>query len=64
MELARRPKLRDQVDQQTAKLITLPNPPMAVVNLRVRVLEAQNRKPEIETFLDSIAEQHDFHRAG
>jgi cellulose synthase operon protein C len=54
MELARRPKLRDQVDQQSARLITLPNPPMAAVYLRVRVLEAQNRKPE--TLLDSVAD--------
>ncbi len=54
MELARRPKLRDQVDQETAKLITLPNPPMPAVYLRVRVLEAQNRKPEMETLLDSV----------
>ncbi len=54
LELARRPKLRDQVDQQTAKLITLPNPPMPAVYLRVRVLEAQNRKAEMETLLDSI----------
>jgi predicted Zn-dependent protease len=55
MELARRPKLRDQIDQQTAKLVTAPNPSMDVVSLRVRVLEAQSRKPELETFLDSIA---------
>ncbi len=54
MELARRPKLRDQIEQQTAKLVTLPNPSMAAVDLRVRVLETQNRKPEMETFLDSI----------
>ena len=53
--LARRPKLRDQIDQQTATLITLPNPPMATVYLRVRVLEAQNRKSEMKTFLDSVA---------
>jgi cellulose synthase operon protein C len=55
LELARRPKLRDQVDQQTAKLVTLPNSLMSAVYLRVRVLEAQNRKPEMETLLDSIA---------
>jgi cellulose synthase operon protein C len=55
LELARRPKLRDQVDQQTAKLITLPPPAMTSVYLRVRVLEAQSRKPEMETLLDSIA---------
>src|SRR5580704_12886986 len=51
MELARRPKLRDQVDKQTAKLITFPNLSMQAVYLRVRVLETQNRKPEIETLL-------------
>jgi tetratricopeptide (TPR) repeat protein len=55
MQLARRPKLRDLVDQETAKLITSPNPPMTVVYLRVRVLEAQDRKPEMENFLDSVA---------
>ena len=55
MELARRPTLRDQIDQQTAKLVSAPSPSMGVVNLRVRVLEAQGRKPELEGFLDSIA---------
>jgi predicted Zn-dependent protease len=55
LELARRPKLRDQVDQQTAKLITLPNPPMPAVYLRVGVLEALTRKSEMDTLLDSIA---------
>ena len=54
MELARRPKLSDQINQQTAKLVTGPNPSMDVVNLRARVLEAQSRKPDLETFLDSI----------
>lgn len=53
--LARRPNLRDQVEQQTAKLITLPNAPMPAVYLRVRVLDAQNRKSEMEILLDSIA---------
>ncbi|MGA9797532.1 MAG: tetratricopeptide repeat protein, partial [Terriglobales bacterium] len=54
LNLARRPNLRNQVDQQTAKLIILPNPPMAAVYLRVRVLETQNRKPEMEALLDSV----------
>ncbi len=52
--MARRPRLRDQVDQQSARRVILPNPPMAVVYLRVRVLEAQNRKPEMQTLLDSV----------
>jgi tetratricopeptide (TPR) repeat protein len=55
LELARRPKLRDLIDQSTAKLAPPPNPPMPAVNLRVRVLEAQNRKDEMAAFLDSIA---------
>jgi predicted Zn-dependent protease len=54
LELARRPKFRDLVDQETSKLVTSTSPPMPVVNLRVRVLEAQDRKQEMETFLDSV----------
>ena len=55
LDLARRPKFRDLVDQNTAKIATPPNPSMAAVNLRVKVLEAQNRKQEMEAFLDAIA---------
>ena len=55
LALARRPKFRELVDQTTANIATLPNPSMPAVNLRVKVLEAQNRKPEMEAFLDSIA---------
>ncbi len=54
MQLARRSKLRDLVDQETAKLISGATPAMPAVYLRVRVLEAQDRKPEMESFLDSI----------
>ena len=54
LELARRPKFRDAVDQATAGIAPLPNPPMPAVNLRVKVLETQNRKQEMEAFLDSI----------
>jgi predicted Zn-dependent protease len=53
--LARRSKFRDLVDQSTAKIAALPNPSMPGVFLRVKVLEAQNRKQEMETFLDKIA---------
>ena len=55
LELARRPKFRDLVDQSTAKIAAAPNLPMPAVNLRVRVLESQNRKQEMEAFLDAIA---------
>jgi tetratricopeptide (TPR) repeat protein len=55
LQLARRPKLRDLVDQSTADLAKSPNPSMPAVYLRVKVLEAQNRKQEMADFLDSIA---------
>ncbi len=55
LQLARRPKFRDLVDQSTARLAVAPNPPTTAVYLRVKVLEAQNRKQEMETFLDSLA---------
>ncbi len=55
LTLARRPKFGDLVDQATTKIAPLPNPPMSAVYLRVKILEAQNRKPEMETFLEDIA---------
>jgi cellulose synthase operon protein C len=53
--LARRPKFRDIVDHSTAKIVASSNPSLAAVYLRVKALEAQNRRPEMETFLDGIA---------
>lgn len=55
LQLARRPKLRDAIEQSTAKLVTLPDPQMPNIYLRVKVLEAQNRKSEMESLLDSVA---------
>ena len=55
LQLARRPKFRDLVDQSTAKIAAPLTASMAAVYLRVKVLEAQNRKPEMESFLDSLA---------
>jgi cellulose synthase operon protein C len=59
LQLARRPKFRDlvdrSIDQNTAKLAAPPNAAMPAVYLRVKVLEAQNRTPEMEGFLDSLA---------
>ena len=54
LQLARRPKFRDLADQSTARIATLPNPPMPAVYLRMKVLKTQNRKPEMEAFLDAI----------
>lgn len=56
LQLARRPKLRDLVDHSTANLTSPPNlPSMQPVYLRVKVLEAQSRRPELEAYLDSLA---------
>ena len=55
LQLARRPKFRDLVNQSTTKIAVPPSPPTGDANLRVKVLEAQNRKPEMESFLDSLA---------
>jgi predicted Zn-dependent protease len=54
LQLARRPQSRDLVDQSTAKIATSPGAPMAAVYLRVKILEAQNRTPEMEALLDSL----------
>ena len=56
IQLARRPKFRDVVDQSTANITATASSSMAAVNLRVKVLDAQNRKPEMERFLDSLAQ--------
>jgi len=55
LALARRSKYRDLVDRATAPIVELPNPSMQAVFLRVKVLEAENRNPEVETLLDSRA---------
>jgi cellulose synthase operon protein C len=55
LELARRPKLRDLVDQSTAKIVASSNSAMPAIYLRVKVLETQNRKPEMEALLDATA---------
>lgn len=55
LQLARRPKLHDVVDKATAKTLDTPVPSMPAVYLRVKILEAQNREPEIESLLDSFA---------
>ena len=53
LELGRRPKFRDLVDQESERLASVSKYSMAGVNLRVRVLEAGNRKPELAAFLDA-----------
>ena len=55
LQLARRPKLRDSVDQASAKTVAGPGLSMTAVHLRVKVLEAQSRNREVESLLDSLA---------
>jgi tetratricopeptide (TPR) repeat protein len=57
LQLAPRPKLRAVVDQATANIAEPPNPSLAAVNLRVRVLDVQDRKAEIEPFLNAIVDR-------
>jgi tetratricopeptide (TPR) repeat protein/Flp pilus assembly protein TadD len=52
-ELARRPKLRDLVNDATEKLVLDSHYALPAVNLRLRVLEAANRAPEMATFLSA-----------
>jgi cellulose synthase operon protein C len=53
LDLARRPKFRDLVNQQTERLASASRYATPAVNLRVRVLETENRKPELVEFLDA-----------
>jgi predicted Zn-dependent protease len=55
LALATRPRFRELVDRETQKPAAASGAPMAALLLRVRVLEAQNRKPELVSFLDSVA---------
>ena len=54
LTLATRSKFRDLVDRETQKPATASGASMAAVLLRVRVLEVQNRKPELSNYLDSV----------
>ncbi|HEY6263795.1 MAG TPA: tetratricopeptide repeat protein [Candidatus Acidoferrum sp.] len=53
LELARRPEFRELVNQETERLASASRYAMPAVNLRVRVLETENRKPELVEFLDA-----------
>jgi predicted Zn-dependent protease len=53
LDLARRPKFRDLVNQETEGLANTSRYNMPAINLRVRVLETENRKPELADFLDA-----------
>src|SRR5260370_16393935 len=54
LTLATRPKFRDVVDRETQKPGAASGATMAAVLLRVRVLEVQNPKSELSSYLDSV----------
>ena len=54
LQLARRPKFRELADRESEKLATASNLAMPAVHLRVAVLEAQDRKPELSAFLETV----------
>jgi tetratricopeptide (TPR) repeat protein len=55
--LAVRPALKNLVDAATAKAVQGPNPDINAIRLRVAVLEAQERKPELVKFLTALVER-------
>jgi cellulose synthase operon protein C len=59
LALTRRPQLRDQIDQYTQKLLAATGYTTQYVNLRIRILEAQNRRTEIGAFLNEAVDHAD-----
>jgi cellulose synthase operon protein C len=53
LTLARRPQLREVVDQETGKLVAAARYTLPAIHLRVSVLEVQNRKAEVAELLDA-----------
>jgi len=56
LALAARPKFRQLVDEGTAEAHNPGKESLAAVYLRVKVLEAENRKPELQSFLDAAVQ--------
>ncbi|MCX6637758.1 MAG: hypothetical protein NT090_22105, partial [Acidobacteria bacterium] len=54
--LARRPAHKDQIESLTAKLAAGADPDPGAVNLRVALLEAQNRRDDLERYLATLAD--------
>ncbi len=57
LELARRPKFRDQISDATDKLVTESHDSLPAINLRMRVLEAEDRGPETATLLSAALDR-------
>lgn len=54
IQLTRRPQFRDRITQQTANIGTGENPTLAAIELRIGILEVQDRRPEMASFLDAV----------
>ncbi|MBI3682375.1 MAG: tetratricopeptide repeat protein [Acidobacteria bacterium] len=55
--LARRPALRGVIDAVTSRLVAQPNPSLEALALRIALLEAQERKEDLEATLVSLIPQ-------
>ncbi len=57
--LAKREGYRDAIEQATARLVAGKSPSVAAVNLRVNVLDSQQRRDDMEAFLIDLADRTD-----
>jgi Flp pilus assembly protein TadD len=57
LELARRPKYRDLVNEETEKVADAAGESLSAIRLRVRVLEAENREAELITYLNASVDR-------
>jgi len=56
LRLVKRPSLRGAIDQATEKAASRANPDWNAVSLRIAVLEALNRRADLESFLTHLAQ--------
>jgi tetratricopeptide (TPR) repeat protein len=56
LRLVKRASLQGAIEQATAKAVSGANPDWNAVSLRIDVLEALNRRPELESFLTHLAQ--------
>ena len=57
LALARRPKFRDEVNEVSEKLAADSHYSLAAIRLRMRVLDAENRRSDMATFLGAALDQ-------
>ena len=57
LQLATRPKYRDLVEEATTRPTASPDPAPSAIDLRIAILEAQQRKDDLEKFLMGLVER-------